>query len=141
MSLILGNPFQGSPHSEEEKEEGSIPFIKTTLVIVPISLVDQWWRELHTRIATAADGSPDSFQMLDLTDPRRVQSSFIDMEHLRRPADEEHPNPSEWGKEHDGCTCISASVSLLVEARRSWISKDRVHSTFPSQTPWKMNII
>jgi SNF2 family DNA or RNA helicase len=49
MALILGNPSCIDEIDEYTNTE-ALPKIKSTLVVVPSTLVEQWWRELHTRI-------------------------------------------------------------------------------------------
>ena len=124
ISLILGNRF--APAASDE-EEGGQKRIKTTLIVVPINLVDQWWRELNSRVSTAADGSPNSFQVLNLSDPQTWSRTMVPLNDMRLPADDLHNFPSEWGRDFNGrCFNVFCPLNVAVEFRAPWIAGDRV---------------
>lgn len=145
ISLILANPLPSTVHHERN----DLPSIKTTLVVVPMTLVEQWWREFHTRVGNAADGTPDSFQVLNLSDLSLWRKMRINIDDIRYPADENHPHPSEWGCDFDGNrinhidsnrpydwfdwnrTVLPklenvAEYGQVLEFRAPWIANDRV---------------
>ena len=127
ISLILGNPFVREVVEEEDNQR----HVKTTMIVVPINLVEQWWRELHSRVSTAADGSPNSFQVLNLSDHQTWNRTIVPMTDLRFPADLYHERPSEWGFDFDGQPFGAGNANHFyahasVEFRAPWIARDRV---------------
>eukprot|EP01035_Chromulina_nebulosa_P020616 gene20616-26733_t len=64
ISIILGNPRDMSIYKKDDLVEDVRP-IKTTLIVVPTTLIGQWWREFHSRIH---DCGNETFQVINIAD-------------------------------------------------------------------------
>ena len=105
IALILGNPFREAPQSFDENHE----VIKATLIVVPPTLLSQWFDEFKNRIRGMNTGET-SFTVIR-SDALSPTSSFLtDINYLRRPGydvDGVACPPSNWGFEYDGVTPLS----------------------------------
>ncbi len=101
---------------------------KATLIIVPPAIMNQWWRELHSKIAGAelvapeySRNVPKTFTVVHLDehiDAKKYKNRKYEevINDCRRMADDLHAKPSSWGCEHDG-SALSLQIHQSVELR------------------------
>jgi len=103
---------------------------------VPRTLVDQWWREFHTRITTAADETADSFQVLNLAENIKYKEAQVAYEDIRIPAANNIKNNAPWGVTMNQVQQGMLVRGMVVEIRQSWLPRDRVRINIKYSIPF-----
>lgn len=102
IALILGNPLVNDGENvTEAANPGDLPVAKGTLIVVPPTLLGQWFDEFRSKIKDI-DTEHNPLKVVRLDGYHTNTLTTVQSCQVRRPASNDNTQPSLWGCEHDG---------------------------------------
>jgi hypothetical protein len=101
IALILGNPLKDASAVSESANPMDLPIGKGTLIVVPPTLLGQWFDEFRSKVKDInTERNPLKVARFDGYHNNTLTT--VKLSQVRRLESEESPVPSPWGCEYDG---------------------------------------